>query len=70
MAPFETTFLTDMITFFADLVLDEATDNREGDEQDKTPLSAMLNEDLKNYLYSEYVLYMLGRSNCGNLNSN
>jgi hypothetical protein len=60
VAPFETTFLTDVIIFFADLALDEATDNIEGDERHETPLGAMLNGpgDLKNYSYSEYVLYV------------
>ena len=58
MAPFETTFLTDVIIFFEDLVLDEATDNIEGDEQDKTPLGAMLNGDSKITRIQSIVLYV------------
>ena len=50
-------FLTNVTIFFADFVVDEAMDNREGNEQDKTPLGAMLNADLKIYSSSEYLLY-------------
>ena len=41
------TFLTRVTIFLADLAVDEATDNRDGDEQDETPRGAMLNADLK-----------------------
>ena len=41
------TFLTGVTIFLADLVVDEAMDNRDGDEQYETPLCAMLNADLK-----------------------
>jgi hypothetical protein len=52
------TFLTDMTILFADLALDEATDNIEGDERDETPLGTMLNVDLKNCSHSECLLYV------------
>jgi hypothetical protein len=52
------TFLTDLTIFFADLALDEATDIRDGDERDETPLGAMLNGVLKNCSHSEDVLYI------------
>ena len=42
------TFLTKVTIFLADLAVDEAMDNRDGDQRDKTPLGAMLSADLKN----------------------
>ena len=62
------TFLTDVTTFFADLAVDEATDNREGDERDETPRGAMLNADWKIYSSSEYLLYLGGSNGGNNLN--
>ena len=63
------TFLTKVTIFLADLAVDEAMDNRDGNERDETPLGAILNADLKQ-LPVFRVSFMLGGLNCvNNLNA-